>query len=49
MELRENNNDAQKQFACGFLISDPAKAEYAKNVVQLNNVNTSIRKFFYGI
>jgi len=49
MTLRENNNDAQKQFACGFQLSTPSKTEYAQNLVELNNVNNSIEKLFLMI
>lgn len=42
MNLRENNNHAQKQFACGFQLSIPAKKEYAQNMVDLQSVNSSI-------
>ena len=42
MNLREKNNAAQKQFAQGYQLTIPIKKEYAQNMVELSQVNSSI-------
>ena len=42
LNLREKNNAAQKQFAQGYQLTIPIKKEYAQNMVELAQVNTTI-------
>ena len=44
--VRKANDDAQRDFACGLILSDVFKKDYAQNMVDLQRVNSSIERQF---
>jgi len=47
--VRAANDDAQRDFACGLILSDLFKKDYAQNMVDLQRVNSSIERQFSQI